>query len=115
MNSAISGDQIIQPAEADDDVILIPQVIETIDLCTQAPGGMQRMPARTRTYIDEVIVINDSPANTQTQRRITNNRQNRRSQAGPYPNDSLNDSQIQKVKIQCPICLEGAVGREPQV
>lgn len=44
--------------EEDDDVILVPQHIETIDLCTQAPVGM----VFPRNLQNQIIDITDSPA-----------------------------------------------------
>lgn len=117
-NAEIPGEQV--NPEADDDVILIPQEIETIDLCTQAAPIAPRVPVLNNA--DEVIVINDSPASQIAYQRNAN-RLNRRRDAGPYHrgnlssnllSESMNDSQLSQVKIKCPICLEGAVMKEPQ-
>lgn len=130
----------------DDDVILIPDVIETVDLCTQP----HIMPRNLRN--NEIIDITDSPVQhvngrlsnalrvdenvlivPETQAGPMRNRNNEaRAEAAPYqrrniPNtstpkraalnfscdDSQNDSQTQKIKVSCPICLESAISREP--
>ena len=117
----------------DEDVILIPQYIETIDLCTQmlpSPRSF-RYPIRP----SEVIEVQDSPL---TQQRNTppktprldyvrNNRVrgNLRSDAAPYQISSyhappkrlaLNASQedsSKRISIPCPICFDSVIGKTP--
>ena len=124
-------------SEDDDDVILIPQHIETIDLCTQ----MLPSPRRFRHPVapNEVIEIQDSPL---TQQRIAmplhsrlessrniRTRNNLRSDAVPYRfqnasaqptrlslNDSQNDSQNgnhMAIKINCPVCMDSVLDKQP--
>lgn len=110
----------------DDDVILIPQHVETIDLCTQAPMAAQRRPM---TFSDEVIVIQDSPAAAsgqrgsaiRTDRKSTGGRR-RALEVSPYkrPNDpstskanSPETQNSQSVLITCPICFDSVSGRAP--
>lgn len=109
----------------DDDVILIPQNIETIDLCTQAAP----VPLRLR---NEVIDITNSPAVEVSRAGPIRRRHSRRSAQADYQisldqypepattsiprkldlNDSANDSQP-KVTLTCPICLDSVVNRQP--
>lgn len=134
-NFAIGEAEVVD--DEDDDVILIPQVIETIDLCTQS----QSLPIRVHHAAEdsEVIVISDSPM--VSNRRPRNHgpiRQSRRSprQSTPYmntrstsssskastssttakamsPDNSRDDVATQKISFDCPICLDSIVGKEP--
>lgn len=127
--------------EDDDDVVLIPEHIEVIDLCTQAV----QLPREFRP--NEVIEIQDSPLN---QAQIQNSRfqspeavRRRRRRRGsdtvravvdPYPRPTgrspinqlptpprptpqrlnLDESQDEGgTRISCPICLESIIKREP--
>lgn len=136
------NDTQVPPADAanevedDDDVILIPENIETIDLCTQAFPTPRNF--RIPVAVGEVIEIEDSPMTHQQQdvaaprtgpTRNNRSRENARTVGAPYqvpaPNTStpyakrlnLDDSQdggaTQSVKISCPICLESIIGRKP--
>lgn len=132
---AISEAEVID--DEDDDVILIPQVIETIDLCTQA----QPLPTRSHHAAEdsEVIVIGDSPM-------VLNRRPRHhgpihcsrrfQSQSTPYmatrsnssnsmastsstaakarsPDNLRDEVATQKISFDCPICLDSIVGKEP--
>lgn len=119
--------------EDDEDVIHIPQRVETIDLCTQ----MLPTPRAFRIPVghNEVIEIQDSPLTQQRNipprptRLVTarNNRSrgNLRSEAAPYqiPNSNvqqkrlvLDDSQedsSNRISIPCPICFDSVIGKTP--
>jgi Ring finger domain len=125
--------------EDDDDVILIPENIETIDLCTQMFPTPQAF--RVPMGVGEVIEIEDSPMTQQQQlppprsprsgpTRNNRGRENVRTVAAPYVlptsakassayakrlnlDDSMDDGPTQSVKISCPICLESIIGRQP--
>lgn len=123
----INDSQIPNNAQDDDDdVILIPQNMETIDLCTQAVS----IPLRLR---NEIIDITDSPgtenSNAGPIRRLRNRQPEyvndnpasvlqRPTTSTPITrkrldlDDSLNDSQP-KITLTCPICLDSVVNRTP--
>lgn len=117
-------------ASTNDEVILIPDVYETIDLCSQElPDTLVEFQP------NEVIVIQDSP-NVQSRHDATaktNSRRNRKRKPAET-SSSLNDSQetsssqapskktnfISVImlnpllpEMNCPICLESIVGRSP--
>lgn len=124
----ISDTQMPNNVQDDDDVILIPPNIETIDLCTQAVIAPVRL-------INEVIDITDSPG-TENSRAGPMRRRRSRTNAQPIyisdhpapaqipttstPNarqqlnmdDSMNDSQP-RIALTCPICLDTVVNRTP--
>ncbi|XP_070505761.1 E3 ubiquitin-protein ligase RNF4-like [Chironomus tepperi] len=127
----INDSQMPSNVQDDDDVILIPQNIETIDLCTQA----MTIPLRLR---NEVIDITDSPG-TDNSHAGPVRRRRRRSRLNEQPeyvndnsapethrpttstpnankrlnlDDSMNDSQP-KITLTCPICLDSVVNRTP--
>jgi Ring finger domain len=114
--------------EEDDDVILIPENIETIDLCTQIQPTPHifRVPLRA----GEVIEIEDSPMTQQQTGTTTRHGPTRRgrenTRTSPYQaqnsksaakrldlDDSLEEGGTQAVKISCPICLDSVIGRQP--
>ena len=103
----------------DDDIIMVPQYIETIDLCTQI---LTPQPFRHPVAPNEVIEIQDSPA-TQVQNHTGPSHvpRSRSARHSPYPVpkrtrielDESVDEPTQSVKISCPICLESIIGRQP--
>lgn len=117
----------------DDDVILIPQHIEVIDLCTQVnPARHFQVPLAQ----DEIIEIQDSPMpviSSPRPRRMpiaesVRSRLRHHSHTSPYNAplsnantrrnldisfESHNDSQTESIRINCPICLESVIKREP--
>lgn len=120
--------------EDDDDVIMIPQHIETIDLCSESIFGNVRPPAQAFRR-DEVIEIVDSPAppSRPVARRESPvmrapRQANRTSpyqlaaaahKTPPKPrslnlDDSQNDNNepTQRVKISCPICLDSSMKKK---
>ncbi|KAL7023274.1 hypothetical protein ACKWTF_012543 [Chironomus riparius] len=121
----INDSQLPNNVQDDDDVILIPQNIETIDLCTQALV----VPRRLR---NEVIDITDSPGIEISHAGPVRRRRSRvnvtENPVAPSPqrpttstpnarqqlnlDDSLNDSQP-KITLTCPICLDTVVNRTP--
>lgn len=97
--------------EEDEDCILIPQHIETIDLCNLPLP----QPIRFLRLIDpnEVIEVKDSPA---VQRATTG----AESSSGKPLSDvkaqlTFDDSNVslKSVEISCPICLESVYKRDP--
>jgi len=124
----INDTQMPNNVQDDDDVILIPPNIETIDLCTQAVIPPVHL-------INEVIDITDSPG-TENSRAGPIRRRRSRTHAQPIyvadhpappqipttstPNarqqlnmdDSMNDSQP-RIALTCPICLDTVVNRTP--
>ncbi|KAG5672795.1 hypothetical protein PVAND_002888 [Polypedilum vanderplanki] len=114
----------------DDDVILIPQNIEIIDLCTQPLIALNN----PVNFQNEVIEIVDSPSRQSipTSRRLSSNRMNpyqrnqnqnnlKTSQSTSNINAilALDDSQdlsqtSKRIRINCPICLESVIDRNPQ-
>lgn len=114
-----------QAIEENDDVVLIPQVIETIDLCTQA------FPIPRAFRLSEVIEVIDSPtqvfqavASDVTRRdtsgpsRNLNRNRTARENTAPYQKKNLflddsDDGLTQSIKVHCPICLESVVDRNP--
>lgn len=121
----------LEAEEADDDVVLIPQHIETIDLCSESlyDGGHSRL---LLLQGNDVIEIEDSPAASRRDSIVMRPpRQSNR--ASPYEppaaahsrkilpkprNLNLDDSQndngepSQRVKITCPICLDSSMKKK---
>lgn len=119
--------------EDDEDVIHIPQYIETIDLCTQilpAPRAFRHPIGH-----NEVIEVQDSPLTQQRNTppkptrlgsaRHNRSRGNLRSDAAPYqiPNarvppkrlvlDDSQDDSSKRVSVSCPICFDSVIGKTP--
>lgn len=115
--------------EDDDDVMLIPQHIETIDLCSE---NLFEMPRPYFPHLgSEVIEIEDSPASrrretpeivmrpprteTRTSPYQASAAAKKKSLPKPRPMN-LDDSQIdepsQRVKITCPICLDSSMKKK---
>jgi E3 ubiquitin-protein ligase RNF4 len=124
LNDTQMPDEAAAIIEEDDDVILIPQNIETIDLCTQV------LPIPRRIH-EEVIDITNSPSMEVSHAGPVRRRNNRRSsQLDQAPinlqtastsnstqrkldlSESLNDSQP-KLTLTCPICLDTIINRSP--
>jgi hypothetical protein len=133
----------VENDDDDDDVILIPQNIETIDLCTQpffgfnGPANLQNevieigdspMPERGLTRQNGVgpirnnirgIVIASTPYQLELQRHSQTRTPIQTASITPVRlnlNDSQDCSQTQgpKIRINCPICFESVIGRDPQ-
>jgi hypothetical protein len=121
----INDSQLPNNVQDDDDVILIPQNIETIDLCTQAVV----VPLRLR---NEIIDITDSPGTEISRAGPVRRRRSRvnvteiPTAAAPSPQRpttstpnarqrlNLDDSDSQpKITLTCPICLDTVVNRTP--
>ena len=122
----INDTQILTQAnleDDDDDVIMMPQNIEIIDLCSEA-----HVPFRNRVNVNEVIEIEDSPAprrlrssrggnaNPQPDRALTRTSPYQRknaqtgssSKAVPKMLDlsDTQDTQTGGIQGSCPICFE---------
>lgn len=119
--------------EDDDDVMLIPQHIETIDLCSESIYE-NVFPAIPQRVTDEVIEIQDSPAAARGPRAMIPNRSAIRPAArqsnrtSPYQAsaaahksppkrrnldlDDSNEEPTQRVKITCPICLDSSMKKK---
>lgn len=124
----INDSQMPNNVQDDDDVILIPQNIETIDLCTQAVSVPLRLqneviditdsPGTEPSYAGPVRrrrnrqpeYVNNNPASASTPQRPTTSTPNTRQRLNL--DDSLNDSQP-KITLTCPICLDSVVNRTP--
>lgn len=100
----------------DEDVVLIPENIETIDLCSTQAAPIPR------NLTNEIIDITDSPIEPSRAGPIRNRRRSTRS-SGEHPqlskaskrlelDESLNNSQP-RVHLTCPICLDTVVNRSP--
>lgn len=123
-----------QEEEDDDDVVLIPQHVETIDLCSESFLANVRPPASAFRR-DEVIEIVDSPApphRAGARRESPVMRAPRQAnRTSPYKADAaahksppkprnlnLDDSQndgnepTQRVKISCPICFDSSMKKK---
>jgi hypothetical protein len=127
----INDTQMPNNEQDDDDVILIPPNIETIDLCTQAvivpdrlrneviditdspgtensrAGPMRRRRSRTNA---QPIYVADHPASPTVPQIPTTSTPNARQQLNM--DDSMNDSQP-RIALTCPICLDTVVNRTP--
>jgi hypothetical protein len=115
----------IDDEDDDDSVILIPQHIETIDLCSQPS-----IPFRLPFAPNEIIEVEDSPVAQRSGGDLSagpsrNNRRGR-SASSPYvvpaPKtskkkqlklDDSSDESDKLVRITCPICFESIVNRKP--
>jgi Ring finger domain len=130
INDNTQGNNDVQNNQDDDDVILIPQNIETIDLCTQAV-------ILPRFEHNEVIDITESPVTAPRVRRTARNVRNARENIAPYESgrsnnssspktstpvskpptvpfdDTFNASQMQRIAISCPICFDSVVSKNP--
>lgn len=82
----------------DDSIILIPPVIETIDL-----SSTLALPKPNAFRLNEVIEIpDDSPAAGPSRSRVA-----------PRPKPLDDSLSSEPVRIKCPICFESVIGREP--
>lgn len=127
----------LEVEEDDDDVMLIPQHIETIDLCTESIIEDERpRPYFPANLVNEVIEIIDSPAARRPDEprvmrpmRVSNRTSpyQPRAAAAPVPaasiksppkpralnlDDSQQDEPSQRVKITCPICLDSSMKKK---
>ncbi|CRL07389.1 CLUMA_CG020363, isoform A [Clunio marinus] len=107
--------------DEDDDVILIPQHIETIDLCDQTlqshqlalndnsvivipdsqdmkPGPSRRRPRNIALGNDAIVLVNDELKTVSKRLNF---------------DDSHEEISNKKAKITCPICFESVVDRKP--
>jgi endogenous inhibitor of DNA gyrase (YacG/DUF329 family) len=106
-SSSSSTQQILvsNSSPSGDEVNTVPD-IEVIDLCSPTTF-------RSPVFSEEIVEIEDDPPATETRLGPIRSRRRNQNRDQPYVVPSTSKKQQEKVQIECPICLESVVNREP--